>query len=139
MICPRCGVLVNDNNSVCWNCNHNITSTKDSLQEINEQKRRSNLRQFEGEAFNNTHVERNPIENKTIVTTGDWIVTLILLAIPVVNCIMPFIWAFSSSTPLSKKNFAKAFLIIGAISFVLIILFWSTIISMIFSIPGNQI
>ena len=103
------------------------------------QKRNANLRQFEAEAFKNTNAERSPIENKSIVTIGDWIIILILLAIPIVNFIMPLIWAFSSSTPISKKNFAKSLLITWIVSVVLVILFWSTIIAMVTSIPTKQI
>lgn len=62
-----------------------------------------------------------------VVSMGDWILTIILMAIPVVNIIMLFVWGFGSSTPLSKKNFAKAQLIFMAIGIVLMIIFWGSI------------
>ena len=46
---------------------------------------------------------------------GEWMLTLLLLAIPCVNIIMLFVWAFSSGTPKSKSNFFKAYLIFAAI------------------------
>jgi|HubBroStandDraft_6_1064221.scaffolds.fasta_scaffold5373518_1 hypothetical protein len=50
------------------------------------------------------------------LTIGNWILTLILLAIPLVNLIMLIIWAASGSTHPSKKSFAQAYLIfIGVI------------------------
>ncbi|MBR0413622.1 MAG: zinc ribbon domain-containing protein [Clostridia bacterium] len=49
----------------------------------------------------------------------DWIVVFILTAIPVVDVIMLLIWAISSKTKPSKKSFAKATLIFGAILIVL--------------------
>ena len=50
------------------------------------------------------------------ITIGNWILTLILLAIPLVNIIMLIVWAATGSTHPSKKNFARAYLIlIGAI------------------------
>ncbi|HHS50800.1 MAG TPA: hypothetical protein ENN07_06760 [candidate division Zixibacteria bacterium] len=56
------------------------------------------------------------------VTVGDWIVTLLLMAIPIVNLILLFVWAFGSNTPISKANWAKATLIWMAIVFAIYIL-----------------
>ena len=42
----------------------------------------------------------------------DWIITLILLAIPLVNIIMLIVWAASGSTHPSKKSFAQAYFIL---------------------------
>jgi len=61
----------------------------------------------------------------TPMTFGDWVVTLLLLMIPVVNLVLLFVWAFSSETNLNKKNFAKAQLIFMAVGIVLSILFVS--------------
>lgn len=65
--------------------------------------------------------------NQSVVTIGDWIITMILMCIPVVNFIMLLVWAFSNSTPVSKANWAKASLIFMVIGFVLLILFWGSI------------
>ena len=56
------------------------------------------------------------------VSLGEWLITILLLAIPCVQIIMPFVWAFSSSTKKSKSNFFKAFLIFVAIYLVLSII-----------------
>ena len=61
--------------------------------------------------------------NHDIVTVGDWIVTFILLGIPVVNIILMCLWAFGDSAPLSKKNFALASLIVTAVSIAIGIVF----------------
>ncbi len=45
------------------------------------------------------------------VTFGNWMLTLFLAFIPIVNIIMLLVWAFSSSTPASKSNWAKAMLV----------------------------
>ncbi len=50
---------------------------------------------------------------------GNWLVTMIIISIPLVNIIALFWWAFSGSTPVSKSNFAKATLIWFAIIIVL--------------------
>lgn len=64
---------------------------------------------------------------QTVVTVGDWIVTYILMAIPVVNLIMLFVWGFGGSAPLSKANWAKATLIIYLVAIILVVLFWGVI------------
>ncbi len=67
-------------------------------------------------------------ENKTM-SVGDWIITMIVTAIPLVGFIMLFVWAFSSGTDLSKKNWAKAALIFYAIIMVLYFLFFASFIA----------
>lgn len=57
------------------------------------------------------------------LTVGDWMLTILLTIIPVVNIIMLFVWSFSDSTPEVKSNWAKAMLIWMAIYIVLSIIF----------------
>lgn len=75
-------------------------------------------------------------KNQSVVSIGDWIVTMILMCIPLVNFIMLLVWAFSSSTPVSKANWAKASLIFMIIGIVFVILFWGAILSIAFSNMG---
>lgn len=49
------------------------------------------------------------------VSVKDWIITMVITAIPMVGFIMLFVWSFSDSTHPSKKNWAKASLIFFAI------------------------
>lgn len=59
------------------------------------------------------------------VTVGNWLLTYLLMCIPVVNLVLLLVWAFGSETPVSKANWAKASLIwmlIGIAFFVLIVL-----------------
>jgi glycopeptide antibiotics resistance protein len=58
-----------------------------------------------------------------VISLGEWIITFIVLAIPLVNIIMLFVWGFSSGTNPSKQNFCKATLIIYLVCFVLFFLF----------------
>ena len=41
------------------------------------------------------------------VSIGNWVITLIILAIPLVNIIMLFVWAFNRNTNITKANWAK--------------------------------
>ncbi|NTW25161.1 MAG: hypothetical protein HGA37_10695 [Lentimicrobium sp.] len=54
-----------------------------------------------------------------VVSVGDWVITLLIRAIPLVNIIMLFVWAFGSGNNPNKANWAKAVLIWIAISIVL--------------------
>ena len=42
---------------------------------------------------------------------GEWLITMLLMAIPCVNIILLFVWGFGSSEKKSKSNFCKAYLI----------------------------
>ena len=66
------------------------------------------------------------MENRSsapVMSLGDWIITFIVLAIPLVNIVMLFVWGFSSSTNPNKANFCKAYLILALIGIVLFFLF----------------
>jgi len=45
------------------------------------------------------------------VSLGEWMITMLLCAIPIVNLVMLFMWGFGSDTQPSKANWAKASLI----------------------------
>ena len=64
------------------------------------------------------------------VSVGDWVITLLISAIPVVGFIMLFVWAFSSGTPPSKANWAKATLLFGVIFIGLGLMFFSSIVAL---------
>lgn len=53
-----------------------------------------------------------------VMTVNDWIGTIIILSIPIINIIMYFTWAFSDSVNKNKKNFSRATLILTAIGIV---------------------
>lgn len=61
--------------------------------------------------------------NEKPMSVGDWFVTILILAIPIVNIIMYLVWAFSSGTNLNKKNFCKATLLWMVIGFVFAIIY----------------
>ena len=61
------------------------------------------------------------------MTTGQWVLTLFLSSLGVVGIILLFVWGFSETTPVSKKNFSRAMLIWYAIAVGICIVF--TIIS----------
>ena len=73
------------------------------------------------------------VQKTPVISINDWLVTILITIIPIVNIIMLFVWAFSKNENPSKANWAKANLIWAAISVVLMILFASLILSSIAS------
>ncbi len=61
-------------------------------------------------------------QGNKVMKTGDWVLTLLITAIPLVGLIMLFVWAFGSSTNVCKANWAKAMLIWIAIIIVFYLL-----------------
>lgn len=57
------------------------------------------------------------------VSLGDWVLTLFILFIPIVNIVMLFVWGFSAGTPPSKRNFCRAQLIWMLVGLVLFFMF----------------
>ncbi|MER2006830.1 MAG: hypothetical protein ABS939_05195 [Psychrobacillus sp.] len=66
------------------------------------------------------------IKTSTEMTVKEWIITLLIMAIPIVNLVMLFIWGFGNPDP--RRNFARATLIWMAISIGLFIIFYIIII-----------
>lgn len=63
-------------------------------------------------------------EDYNEISTGEWIVSLILSYIPLIGLIMLLVWAFGGGTSPTKANWAKAQLIIVVAIFGLFIAFY---------------
>lgn len=67
------------------------------------------------------------------VGLGEWMVTILITAIPLVGFIMLFVWGFGSDTNPSKANWAKAtliwFAIVAVVYFIIFAIFGAAIIS----------
>ncbi len=61
----------------------------------------------------------NQNSNNDVISTGNWFVTLLITAIPLIGIIMLFVWGFSDGTNPNKKNWARAALIWVAIVIVI--------------------
>lgn len=72
------------------------------------------------------------------VTLGEWIVTFIITAIPIVGFVMLFVWAFGDGTNQSKKTWAQAYLILIAVGIVLAIIFFTVFASILANMFGSM-
>ena len=68
-----------------------------------------------------------------VVSTKDWLITLLIAAIPIVGFIMLFIWGFGDNTNINKANWAKATLLWFAILAVLYFLMFAVFGAFFFS------
>ena len=82
--------------------------------------------------------EFNSQQNEAPVSVGDWVVTILVTALPIIGIVMLFIWGFGSGTPVSKANYAKAALIWLAISIVLSFLIFAIFGTALFLGAGNN-
>ena len=79
----------------------------------------------------NETIQSNPVNDSpqyTPISVGEWVITIIIIAIPIVGFIMLFVWGFGSNTQPSKANGAKATLIMIGISIVLSFLFLGSLL-----------
>jgi len=60
------------------------------------------------------------------MSLGDWVITLIIQAIPCVGLVMMFVWAFGQGN-MSRKNYCRAVLIFYAVGIVLGLIFYSSL------------
>ena len=66
-------------------------------------------------------IEQNQIghQQAPIVSIKEWLITNLIMMIPLVNIVMMLVWAFSSNTNPNKANYFKAALILFAIVMVI--------------------
>lgn len=70
-----------------------------------------------------------------VVSVKEWLLTNLIMMIPLVNLIMMLVWAFSSNTNPNKANYFKAALILFAIVMVIYLVLAVVIFG---SIAANQ-
>lgn len=55
--------------------------------------------------------------SSAVMRTGSWLVTTLLLMIPIVNIILLFVWAFGEKANANKRNLSRAYLLLFVILF----------------------
>ena len=90
----------------------------------------------------NQNINYQPIQpqqdpNTCVMTIKDWIITLVVSAIPCVGIVMLFVWAFGEGNE-NRKNFCKAYLIFTVVLFVLMMILYVGFFAAIFSAARNS-
>ena len=94
-ICKKCGGAVKMEDQFCMHCGMPLEKEESAREE-------------------------NGNDNKVeVLSMGDYLLMLILLAIPVVNFIICILWIISGNGNPNRKNFAKAWLIIAVVGTIL--------------------
>ena len=84
---------------------------------------------FNASGYNNNYNSQNNYQmppkqmDLSSLSTGEWILTLIVGIIPCAGLILYIIWAFGNSGNLNRRNYCRASLILQVISYVLVIFF----------------
>ena len=79
--------------------------------------------------------ERKDYPEAPVMSVKNWMLTMLLLAIPLVNIIMLFVWAFGRASNPNKANYAKASLLWSAIFIVLYIVIF--ILALLFTVNSG--
>lgn len=125
MVCKACGrSTANENANFCEYCGYSFRENK-NIQSVQESYPAGGLRQ---ESFLNV-----PEKAEKEVSFKNWIGTMLLPVIPVIGIfvylVMLFVWAFGNETPKSKKNWARATLVVLAISILVVVVFMTSAIT----------
>jgi heme/copper-type cytochrome/quinol oxidase subunit 2 len=135
MNCSQCGQTQNAGTAYCINCGTALPPQSQPEVQMSEQQpiQQPTMQQPQAMApmpvvnsspsYNNQPGYNNNQGNlEEPVTFGDWMVTYLLMMIPVVGTIMMFVWAFGSGVKKSKSNYFKAVLLWIVIMTVVVIL-----------------
>ena len=154
--CPQCYGGVSADDHICGNCgavlqeekmgNDNQLPVETILvtevnEEVNEEAKDREFDSYNMEETpsQETFVKGKEIENETpILSLGDWMLTLLLLMIPIVNIVMLIVWSADSKTNPNKRHFAWAQLIYMGIIFVLGIIFSSIFTAIMISVFNSM-
>lgn len=69
-------------------------------------------------------------QSAPVMSVGQWLLTIIVMAIPIVNIVMLLVWGMGNNENPNRKNWAIAQLIVMAAAIVIWMLLFSTIVGM---------
>jgi RNA polymerase subunit RPABC4/transcription elongation factor Spt4 len=123
MYCQECGSEINEDSIVCQSCGTKVVAevsegpTSEVL--VEEVKESSEIY---SELMSSTPTQKVVDQKESSyepIKLSQWLLTFLILMVPIVNLVMPFVWAFGSDTHPSKRTFFQAYLIFSAIAIVL--------------------
>ena len=140
MFCPKCGANVDDGTRFCSECGTDVTikptpqPVATHAQNTYHQQPQSQYTapqpayrpapppspQYAQPAY---QPQSTMYSAAAPMSVGQYIITFIITAIPIVGFIMLLVWSFGSSTNQNKKNFSRAMLILYLIGIVAGIIF----------------
>lgn len=119
MFCPKCGTNVENGTKFCVSCGTDVTVTQQPVVQQTApsyaQPQQYTQNTYAPQPPRPQYNTYQPPDLNAPMRVGEYIVSFILIAIPIVNLIMLLVWTFGSTTNINKKNFAKAVLILTLI------------------------
>ena len=112
MFCTNCGTRNEPASNYCVQCQALLEKSAATAQNL-QTGYNYNQGGYTNYGGYNNQVNTDALEKP--ITVGEWLITFLLLLIPIANIVLIFVWAFSGTAPKSKSNFFKAQLIIMAI------------------------
>ena len=135
MFCTTCGKDIPDGSAVCPACGVATSNGQ-------TQKTEANPYQAPPVYPQNTYQQsypaaQEPDKRREPMSVGQWLLTSLVMCIPIVNIVMMIVWAVSSTTNINRKNYCIAMIIVWAIMFVLTIVLSVTIGTALFSLVSQ--
>ncbi|GFI43256.1 MAG: hypothetical protein HFG82_07395 [Dorea sp.] len=120
--------------------NYNQNQNQNYNQNYNSNYNQNNSYNYQDNYNYNTGNQYNQMyeggQDMSPMTMGDWLLTLLVAMIPCFGIIIYFVWAFSKTTNINRRNFCRAQLVIIGVVLVIYIIFFMLFGSMLFSM-GN--
>lgn len=119
MFCGKCGKSLAEGTKFCGGCGEEQLAKVASAQEAVVQAVQPPRSQVDTSQLSYVAPQqqsyRAPQSVSGDLSVGDYIGMMLLMGIPILNLILLLVWGFGGSTNTNKKNFARAYLVIGAI------------------------
>lgn len=105
MVCKNCGAFCADNATFCEKCGSQLVNeapyqAANNVQQVNN-----------GQQYYQQPLYTPQVQTEEPVSVKEWLLTTLVMIIPLVNIIMVFVWAFGNGAKKSKSNFFKAYLV----------------------------
>ncbi|UYO61565.1 zinc ribbon domain-containing protein [Acetobacterium wieringae] len=110
MFCENCGKQIPDDAAFCTHCGAKQLGKSASSQSVSSTQSPQPTRA----SAPTPSVQKN--EATDLITMGQYLIMFLITAIPIAGIVMLFIWGFGSETGPNKKNFARAYLVMMAIT-----------------------
>lgn len=139
MFCEKCGTEIIKQGRFCPKCGQPITSVRNEEENIPIASEPITERLSYEQLMNITPCksdkENMPLKDSSEAVLSVWgyLSTFLLSMIPLVGIIVIIVWAIGSSNK-NKTNFCRAIILWWVIGFLLVVIFWSSIAGILYSL-----
>lgn len=120
--CQNCGNIFEDEANICPRCGMQYIEAQPVNSTDNNTYQGYSSNNPYGQQYNQPYGQQPyqpyaaPVQSSDSMTLGSWIGTILLTNLfGLISIILLFVWGFSDSTPIAKKNYCRAMLIYQAI------------------------